>query len=249
MRRWGWQSSWRALLCVLVSGCGGAPGAGDPARGDVTGLFPKQLAALDAAILADDPAGIAAAVAAGADVNTRSAQNVTPLMIAVDRLKPAAVAELLRHGANPNLKADDGASAVSLAVENDRRAPQIMEEVFAGGGDPNIRRPNNDPVIMRFINDRNCERLRYMKSIGADLDITTRARDPIITNASLAQDWDVVWCLLQLGAKFDYETTSRSPISRSLAGKFPAPDSPIYPYKVKVWQFLKARGIAVPPLE
>ena len=87
-----------------------------------------------------------------------------------------------------------------------------------------------------------------MKVLGANLDITTREGDPIITDAALGQDWDIAWCLIELGAKYNYEQTSRQPISASLRGTFPSPDSPIYPYKVKVWQFLKAHGIAVPPL-
>lgn len=69
-------------------------------------------------------------------------------MIAVDRLKRQAVTELLARGANPNLKADDGASAVSLAVENYRDAPDIMFAVFKGGrgsqhAAPGCRTSNN----------------------------------------------------------------------------------------------------------
>ena len=59
----------------------------------------------------------------------------------------------------------------------------------------------------------------------------------------------MAWCLLELGAKYDYEATlacSNEPFA--CAETFPAPDSPIYPYKKKVWQFLKDHGIAVPPL-
>ena len=212
------------------------------------GFFENEAAALEAAINADDRAAIARAIAGGVNVNARGWHNVTPLMLAVDLRKPQAVAELLARGADPNLKADDGAGAVSLAVENYRDAPEIMFMVFRAGGDPNTRRPDDDPVIMRFLNDRNCEYLRHMKTLGANLDITTREGDPIITDSALAQDWDVAWCLIELGAKYDYEQTSRQPISKSLRGTFPSPDSPIYPYKVKVWQHLKAHGIAVPPL-
>ena len=168
--------------------------------------------------------------------------------VAVDRVKPRAVGELLARGADPNLRADDRASAVSLAVENYRDAPELMFKVLRGGGDPNTRRPDDDPVIMRFVNDCNCEYIRHMKDLGANLDIRTRADDPLITDAAVGQDWDVVWCLIELGAKYDYEQTSRLPITESLAGTFPSPDSPLYPYKVKVWELLKARGIAVPPL-
>lgn len=37
-------------------------------------------------------------------------------------------------------------------------------------------------------------------------------------------------------------------MTRTLRGTFPTPDSPIYPYKVKVWEFLKSKGLPVPPL-
>lgn len=227
-----------ALIISSLTACNGSSNMS---------MFPKEAVGLEEAIEADAPATIEHIFASGVDINVRGAYNVTPLMRAVDWLKPKAVAKLLALGADPNLKADDGAGAVSLAVENYRQAPDIMDMIFQGGGDPNTRRPDDDPVIMRFLNDRNCEYLGKMKSLGADLEITTRAGDPLITDASVARDWDIVWCMIELGAGFDHENTRR-PISRSLAGRFPAPDSPIYPYKIKVWEHLKAHGIAVPPL-
>ncbi len=211
--------------------------------------FTNRYAALETAILADDREGVARAIAGGLDVNVRGIHGITPLMMAVDRLKPHAVTELLAKGADPNLKAEDGAGAVYLAVENYGKAPDIMFAVIKGGGDPNTRRPDDDPVLMRFVNDHNCDFIRKMKDLGADMDITTRGGDPIITSASTRRDWDVVWCFIELGAKYDYEQTSRRPLSRPLAADFPAPDSPIYPYKKKVWQFLKDHGIAVKPLK
>jgi uncharacterized protein len=211
-------------------------------------FFTEKEDLLAAAIDADDRDAVRKAIEGGINVNVRGRQNVTPLMVAVDSLKQQAISELLALGADPNLKADDGSSAVSLAVENYRHAPEILDMLIGSGGDPNIRRPDNDPVVMRFINDRNCEYISKMKEFGADLDIRNRTKDPIITVAAVGQDWDTVWCLIELGAKYDYEQTSRRPVSESLAGTFPAPDSPIYPYKVKVWEFLKSHGIAVPPL-
>ncbi len=57
-------------------------------------------AELEVAILADDRAAIATALRAGANINARGIHNITPLMMAVDRLKRHAVAELLARGAN-----------------------------------------------------------------------------------------------------------------------------------------------------
>jgi hypothetical protein len=233
------------LLGWLAFGCTETAGAGTGMRAK----FFKEVkqAKLESSIDADDAAGVTTALAAGAHVNARGLHDVTPLMLAVDWEKPAAVTALLKAGANPNLKAADGASAVSLAVERYRNAPDIMRAIFAAGGDPNMRRPDKDPVIMRFMNDRDCDAIRYLKSVGADLEVKTRAGDALVSDAAVALDWDVVWCLLELGANPDQENT-RLPLTRSLARTVPSPDSPIYPYKVKVWEFMKAKGFAVKPL-
>lgn len=209
-------------------------------------------AALDQAIAADDAAGIATALASGAAVDGRGPHGVTPLMAAVDRQKLRSVTTLLRAGADPNAIAEDGASPVSLAVENYRVQPvgqQIMMAVFQAGGRPDTRRPNGDPVLMKFVNLHDCDGVRLMKSLGADLDARDRGGDPVITKAAVGMDWDVVWCLIELGARFDYEHGgARQPLSRSLANKAPSPGSPLFAYKQKVWQRLRDAGMAVPAL-
>lgn len=235
---------------ALVIGVGASIGDWGGGTRMAAGFFDDRITgALESAVVADDAMAIAAALAAGAVVNARGRHGVTPLMIAVDRQKQRAVARLLEAGADPNLAAADGASPVSLAVQNHRSGPGILSLLMHAGGNPDLRRPDREPVIMRFLNNRDCDGIRAWKRYGADLDITTRAGDPIITAAALRQDWDVVWCLIELGARYDHESSSRQPISRSLIGPFPAEDSPIFPFKVKVWDFLKSKGVAVPPLE
>lgn len=209
-------------------------------------------AALDQAVTADDAAGIATALATGAKFDARGPHGLTPLMAAVDRQKLRAVTTLLGAGADPNASADDGASPVSLAVENYRIEPvgrQIMMAVFQAGGRPDTRRPNGDPVLMKFVNLHDCDGVRLMKSLGADLGARDRGGDPVITKAATGMDWDVVWCLVELGARFDYENGgARQPLSRSLANKAPSRSSPLFAYKEKVWQRLREAGIALPPL-
>lgn len=241
-----------AVLLALTVVIGVAASIGQWSGGTrmAAGFFDDRItAALESAIVTDDAMAIAAALAAGAAVNARGRHGVTPLMIAVDRQKQRAAARLLEAGADPNLGAADGASPVSLAVENHRSGPGILSLLMHAGGNPDLRRPDREPVIIRFVNDRDCNGIRAWKRYGADLDITTRAGDPIITAAALRQDWDVVRCLIELGARYDYENSSRQPISWSLAGPFPADDSPIFAFKVLVREFLKSKGIAVPPLE
>lgn len=187
-----------------------------------------------------------------ANVDARGPHGVTALMKAVDRQQLQSVLDLLHAGANPNARADDGASPVSLAVENYRAKPDgqpILMALFQAGGLPDTRRPNGDPILMKFVNLHDCDGVRMMKSVGANLDVRDRGDDPVITKAALGMDWDVVWCLMELGARFDYEDGSaRSPLSRSLANKAPSRSSPLFAYKEKVWRRLRDAGISVPPL-
>jgi Ankyrin repeat len=207
---------------------------------------------LESVIRADDPAAIAELLAGGAEANARGLRDVTPLMIAVDAQSPRAVAALLNARANPNLRAVDGAGAVHLAVENRAVSPNghaILEMIMKGGGDPNTRRPDNDPVIMRFVYDHDLDDLRWFKSLGADVDIPARTSRPLIADAAFAQNWDGVWCLIELGARYDYEDTLY-PLSEALDSSYASsPDALLYPYKMKVWQLLKDKGLLRKPMK
>lgn len=210
-------------------------------------------AALEIAIRADDVDAIAAALAHGASVNATGRFDITPLMVAVDAQRPRAVQALLMAGARPNARAQDGNGPVSLAVKSYLAKPfgrDIMMAIFHAGGDPNARQPDGDPVLMRFIYDRDVADLKLMKQLGADLDVLDRTGDPLVTSVAMAQDWDMAWALIELGAAVDYEGgRARRPLSLALKGRYPAPDSPLYAYKRKVWQLLKDKGLPVPPLE
>ena len=223
-----------------------------PPQGPLTAVFFASglERRLELAIRADDGAQVAQLVAAGAGVNARGRRDVTPLMIAVDAQAPAAVAALLRAGALPNARASDGAGPVHLAVENHATRPHgraILDMIMRGGGDPDTRRPDGDPILMRFVHDHDMDGLRWLRSLGADVDIRARTSRPVIADAAWGQSWDAVWCLIELGAKVDYEGTPYS-LAQALDSPYAeSPDAPMYPAKLKVWQYLGSRGIAVAP--
>ena len=210
-------------------------------------------AALEIAIRADDTSAIARVLIGGATVNATGQFNITPLMIAVDAQCPLAVDALLKAGALPNAQALDRNGPVSLAVKSYLAKPhgrEIMLAIIRGGGDPDTRQPDGDPVLMRFIVDHDPAGLQLMKSLGANLNILDRGGDPLITNVAMSQDWDMVWALIELGADYDYEHgSSRQPLSKALSLRYPSADSPLYPYKLKVWQFLKDKGLPVKPMK
>lgn len=210
-------------------------------------------AALELAIRDHDQMALQRALAAGADVNAKGKFDVTPLMVAVDVQDLAAVNTLLACGALANAKAADRNGPVSLAVKSYLAPPHgrdILVAVIRGGGDPDTRQPDGDPVLMQMILAHDAAGLKLMKSLGANLDTLDRGGDPFITNVAMSADWDMVWALLELGAAWDYEHgETRQPLSKPLGLRYPAPDSPLYPYKLKVWQFLHDKGVPVEPLK
>jgi len=238
---------------MLVGGCAW-PAANRDAMTTSNQFFPSgSNGLLEIAIRTNDDAALARALTQGAAVNAKGRFDITPLMIAVDVQNLSAVQALLKAGALPNAKAADGNGPVSLAAKSYQTPPngrEILIAVIRGGGDPDSRQPDGDPVLMQFVLAHDAAGLKLMKSLGANLDIRDRGGDPFITNVAMSSDWDMVWALIELGAAYDYENGgSTQPLSKALKLRYPSADSPLYPYKLKVWQFLKDRGIAVRPLQ
>ncbi len=227
-----------ALTMMAIIGCNKQGSA----------YFKKSSAesALERAIEHDDAVGIAKAIKDGANPNTRGLHGVTPLIMAVGKLKKQAVAELLRYGASTELRDNERDNAVTLAVRAYKREPQLLDMVLKAGGDPNTLFPNDDPVIVRFLNDFNFEAVRYLKNAGANIDARNKSEDPLVISYGISEDWDAVWTLLELGAKYNYPNESFSWQDTFSTPDPTPPDSPLWPYKVKVWKFLKQNGQAVP---
>ncbi len=208
--------------------------------------FTDLNAKLEQAITDNDTPAIHAALQRGAQINARGMHNVTPLEYAVGINHAEAVAVLIAAKADPNLKDDEGDTAVTLAVKAYKANPKLLEMVLDAGGDPNAKRPDGDPIITRFINDHNLEAITYLHSRGASIDADINER-PIIFDAALTEDWDVVWHLIKLGAKTD---TPRVRECMQFAFKGPEitpPDSPLYADKVRTYEYLKKQGLELTP--
>jgi uncharacterized protein len=232
------------LASALV--CGSIVAGSHPSLGSNNMQFSGKDVGLERAIAADDATAVRAALTAGALVNARGAHGVTPLEFAVGSRHKRAAAELIRHSADPNLKDAEGDNAVTLAVSAYARDPELLRLLLDAGGDPNTRRPDGDPVMVRFLNDRNLQAITYLHSRGASIDAMVNGR-PMIVDAAYGTDWDVVWRLIELGARLD---TPAVKAGLSEAFKVPGatlPDSPIYPYKVNVWHRLKELGLHPTP--
>lgn len=229
--------------------------------------------ALQRGVDADSPSAIAASLAHGASVNAREREvGGTILEYAVAQFRNRAVEALLQAGADPNLRDLAGDNAVTLAVRAYAKDPQPLAMVLAHGGDPNTFSPYGYYVIHRFLADRNFAGLDLLVKYGADLNVRQpsaqppndggnwmadrpfggwdmKGGPPEILYAARASNWDVVLKMLQLGAKFDYpdEPVTFPDLFKGRAGTFPPPDSWLYYYKLKCYEFMKAHGLKLPP--
>lgn len=95
---------------------------------------------------------------------------------AVGTFRRQAAAALVRAHADPNLRNDEGDSAVSLAVAGYKRDPALLEMVLAAGGNPNAKRPDGDPVIVRCLNDANLDAVAWLHVHGADLNAKVKEK-------------------------------------------------------------------------
>ena len=150
---------------------------------DFTG---KDLA-LQKAIDSNSAPDIAAALLAGAGVNAKGVYGVTPLEYAIGHFKKAAYAELLRQKADPNQRDNEKDNAMTLAASAFAKDPDYLLLALKAGGDPNTRRPDNDPILVRFIHDRNLDGIRAMHANGADLNLPDRNGDLMILVAGVVE--------------------------------------------------------------
>ena len=236
-----------ALIAAGLALIGGAAWFAQFRDGEVTMQFEGQNAVLEQAIIADDPQAVAAALAAGADVNAQGTLGVTPLAFAVGTGKARAAAALIAAQADPNRADADGDTAMTLAVNRYATDPELLELVLGAGGNPNAVRPDGDPVIVRFLNGANLEAITLMHARGADLDAIASGQ-PLVVFAAYGADWDVVWHLITLGADLSGQQAREGLVEAFKVPGATLPDSPLWDDKVRVYEHLRGLGLdPVPP--
>ena len=101
--------------------------------------------ALHRAAKAGNLNGLEAALAAGADVNSRDDKGWTALMYVVDKGYMLLVEPLLTAKADPDVRAPDGATALFMAAAHGHS--EIIERLLQAGADPTIKGPKGKTAI------------------------------------------------------------------------------------------------------
>ena len=175
---------------------------------------PKVIA-LCHAIEANDLAGIDREIAAGANVNAKGKDNMTPLLWAFPDNKLERFTKLLEHGANPNVAIESdlnthggfrsGDSVTHMACGT--QFAGYFEAVFAHGGDPNLIRegiiPGDTPLfsVIKGAGPNKLTHVRMLIEKGADLNQMNGAwQTPVMQAVSWGGQYDVALLLLNAGA-------------------------------------------------
>ena len=229
------------MVTLLITHCGCAwPAAAAPwheQHGWKAADFfaDPQVVALGDAIVANDLDRMKELIAAGADVNARGKENMTPLLWAFFDGKPERFRLLLEAGADPNVSIESdfgiphalnpGDSVTHMACRSEFGH---FWDVFAHGGDPNL--PNKEAafrgetpvysVIKSAAGDKK-ERIARLAELGASLNRAPGVEaSPLVTAEGYFGRYDLCLLLIDLGADpRQYEGDELTKITHLLCGR------------------------------
>jgi ankyrin repeat protein len=160
---------------------------------------------------------------AGASVDRRNAEGLTPLHIAA---KMAAnqeiIALLLAAGGDPNLKTPDGTSGFLLAVPH---LLSVTKMLLRAGADVNQRGPDGATALIKACGLNRPLSVRLLADNGADINIRDNSGRTALEYAREYPDGLAAKTLIERGAKVDIFTAAALGLveeARSLLKQNPA---------------------------
>lgn len=203
--------------------------------------------ALAEAAAAGDVAKIDEELQAGAQINGRGEDGITPLLYALYRLNKTGYHALLERKADPNLETGYGDSVISMATLFGD--PYYLEDALAHGGNPNL--VNDDSLryrvpIFTAIMVRSQAEVSLLIKAGADLNPMSPAGTPLMAAAAI-NEYEIVYTLLQAGADFSIKDNAGHTVAWYLENSKIDPKSDVYVWWEKSVEFLRQRGVEVHP--
>lgn len=196
-----------------------------------------QVVALCHAIEADDLPEIERLVKAGANVNARGKDNMTPLLWSFPENKPERFQKLLELGADPNVRILSDLNTKSGLIAGDSvtslvcgtRFPEFFDLVFQHGGDPNLKHPFWDcyplHLVIRGMASEKPKKIHRLLELGADIDANldnprTNGRSPVVSATLSFAQFDLALQLLEAGADYKtYQANTNKKFVHTVAGQ------------------------------
>jgi ankyrin repeat protein len=135
-------------------------------------------------------------IAAGADVNVRDRDQLTPLFFAIKRKRVNLVSLLAEAGADPSAMGPRGTTLVHHAAE----LPGALEILVKHGADPNVRDANGNTALLVAAATGASDSASALLKAGADIHAANAAGDTPLHVAIRNDRLRVVEILLGAGA-------------------------------------------------
>ncbi|MCJ8339501.1 MAG: ankyrin repeat domain-containing protein [Pseudomonadales bacterium] len=154
--------------------------------------------------------GIEALLAAGANPDTQTSSNLSPLYVAITKRQPEILKLLLAAGAKVNtLNGANNETALLKAIKDHNQT--AVKQLLAAGADSNIANKYGVTPLFRAIND--LPMVKLLLASGADIHAKVTSKQRTALHEAIAKgNIEVIRLLLAAGAK---------PNVYSLAGKTP----------------------------
>ena len=151
-------------------------------------------------------------ISSGADVNARSSEEWTPLMLATIKGHTEMIEALLRNGADSNARNRKGWTALMFAVSmSDAVSMRILIE---GGASLNARDKEGKTALMQAANENNRVCVRILVEAGADVSLEDHSGETALDIARRRGYEEIVELLRKSGA----ESGSGLPEQPNLSG-------------------------------
>lgn len=210
-------------------------------------FFSKPTMQLIDSLTRNDQAGVSAALKSGANINEIGRLGATPLTYSVIKLNLPAVAGLLKLGADPNIRQNDGYNALTAAYEVSHSAPAILETLINSGQcDLNVLMPDDEPMLYYLAASHKLNFLEMALKKGANPSLLTRGERLIVIGAAIIEEYDAAQLLLDAGASpsaTDAAGTSLLEIVKNGSSQQIDPNGEVNKSRLRLLQRLEKLGV------
>ncbi|WP_460581936.1 ankyrin repeat domain-containing protein [Hymenobacter arcticus] len=196
----------------------------------------------------DAPALNKALADSGVSPDAVGQQGMSLLLLAMSNRSLQATAELLRRGANPNLRTRLGAQytevqPVALAAGGDNTP--LLKLLLIHGGNPNSRYGAN-PATFVAADANRTDHLRLLLDHGADLNATGDHGATLLLHLAEQREFEQVAYLVERGADVHKADNTGGTVAFEVQEARPTLPEARKPWGERVQQLLEKKGITFP---